>query len=120
MSLRNEIKSYVAKSGNTMTDVVKMMNEKFGTNHSVQNILSNETLKYIEAQQIAEVIGYTIEWTSLADLIFRKHQESFAEIINGMNELTNRINNLEESPIITEKSNENFKVKLNRPTKTTE
>lgn len=63
--IRNELKSYIAKSGWTIVDIVKALNEKYGTNTTPQNLsnkLSRGTIKYSEAKQIAEVIGCKIEW----------------------------------------------------------
>lgn len=65
VNLRDEIKSIIIKSGWTMSDVVKALNEKHNRNDSVQNLsnkLGKETLRYKEAKDIAEVIGYEIEW----------------------------------------------------------
>lgn len=63
--IRNEIKSYIAKSGWSIVDIVKVLNEKYGTNATSQNLsnkLSRGTIKYVEAKQIAEIIGFKIEW----------------------------------------------------------
>lgn len=63
--IRNEIKSYIAQSGWTITDIVKMMNEKYNTDTTPQNLsnkLSRGTIKYSECKQIAEIIGYEIVW----------------------------------------------------------
>ncbi|WMJ81225.1 DUF6471 domain-containing protein [Clostridium sp. MB40-C1] len=63
--IRNEIKSYITKSGWTLTDIAKTMNEKYGTDTTTQNLsnkLSRGTIKYSECKQIAEIIGYKIEW----------------------------------------------------------
>lgn len=63
--IRNEIKSYIAKSGWTIVDIVKALNEKYGTDTTSQNLsnkLTRGTIKYIEAKQIAEIIGFDIEW----------------------------------------------------------
>lgn len=65
MSIRDEIKSMIIKSGWTMSDLVRALNEKYSRNDSVQNLsnkLSRQTLKYKEAQEIAEIIGYEIRW----------------------------------------------------------
>ena len=65
MSIKDEIKSLIIKSGWTMSDVVKALNEKHSRDDSVQNLsnkLSRETLKYKEAKEIADIIGYSIEW----------------------------------------------------------
>ena len=65
MGFREEIKSIIVKSGWTMSDIVKALNEKHSRRDTVQNLsnkLSRETLKYREALEIAEIIGYSIEW----------------------------------------------------------
>jgi len=64
--IRNEIKALVASSGWTMVDIVKVLNEKYGTDTTSQNLsnkLSRETIKYKEVKLIAEIIGYKLEWT---------------------------------------------------------
>ena len=65
MPIKEDIKSIIVKSGWTMSDIVKALNEKYNRQDSVQNLsakLSRGTLKYREALEIAEVIRYTIEW----------------------------------------------------------
>lgn len=66
MSIKDEIKSIIIKTGRTMSDVVNTLNEKHGRKDTVQNLsnkLTRETLRYKEAQEIAEAIGYEIRWT---------------------------------------------------------
>ncbi|NFF77346.1 LLM class flavin-dependent oxidoreductase [Clostridium sporogenes] len=65
MSIKDDIKSYIVKSGWTLTQVQEELNKKNDTNYSVQNLskkLNNETIKYKELLQIAEIIGYEIKW----------------------------------------------------------
>ncbi|WP_315114504.1 DUF6471 domain-containing protein [uncultured Clostridium sp.] len=65
IDIKNEIKSYIALSGWTLTDIVKAMNEKYGTDTTTQNLsnkLTRGTIKYSECKQIAEIIGYEIKW----------------------------------------------------------
>lgn len=65
MSIKDEIKGRIVQSGWSMSDVVKALNKKQERIDTVQNFsnkLSRETLKYKDAQEIAEVIGYTIVW----------------------------------------------------------
>lgn len=67
-NIRNEIKSYISASGWTLTDIVKAMNIRYNTKTTSQNLsnkLSRGTIKYSECKQIAEIIGYKIEWTSI-------------------------------------------------------
>lgn len=69
--IRNEIKSYVVMSGWTITDIVKEINKrhvgdpeyKETTSQNLSNKLSRGTIKYSEAKEIAEIIGFKIEWT---------------------------------------------------------
>ena len=65
--IRNEIKSYIARSGWTMTDIVKEMNrsrpeEEHTTTQNITNKLARDTIKYSEVQEIARIIGYEITW----------------------------------------------------------
>ena len=66
---RNEIKSEIAKSGWTLTDIVKEMNklhpENTTTSQNISNKLTRGTLKYSEAKEIASIIGRNIEWVSV-------------------------------------------------------
>jgi len=67
MTIKNEIKSRIIEAGRSMIDVVNEINEKRPSDRqtSAQNLsnkLTRETLKYKEAQEIADVIGYSIEW----------------------------------------------------------
>ena len=64
--VRNEIKSEIAKSGWTLTDIVKEFNrlhpDSPTTPQNISNKLTRGTLKYAEAKRIAEIIGCHIEW----------------------------------------------------------
>lgn len=64
-SLRNEIKSYIVRQGMTMQEVVDLLYEEYGWSDSVSNLsnkLQRESLRYIEAVQLAEALGYEIVW----------------------------------------------------------
>jgi len=66
-TIRNEIKSYIAKSGWTLTDIVKEFNKnrpiaEQTTPQNISNKLTRGTLKYSEAKEIADIIGYEILW----------------------------------------------------------
>jgi hypothetical protein len=57
-NLRNEIKSYIVRQGMTMQEVV-------GWSDSVSNLsnkLQRESLRYTEAVQLADALGYEIVW----------------------------------------------------------
>jgi hypothetical protein len=63
----NEIRSYIALSGQTLQNIVKILNEnrpqeEQTTPQNISNKLSRGTLKYSEAKEIANAIGFTIEW----------------------------------------------------------
>ncbi len=65
--IRNEIKSYIARSGWTMTDIVKKMNEirteeEKTTTQNITNKLARGTIKYSEVLEIARIIGYKVIW----------------------------------------------------------
>lgn len=64
-NLRNEIKSYIVRSGYTMQEVVDLLSEEYGWSDSVSNLsnkLQRESLRYTEAVQLAQVLGYELLW----------------------------------------------------------
>jgi len=67
INIRNEVKSYIAKSGYTLTYIVEKMNESRDaenktTTQNISNKLSRGTIKYSEIKEIAKIINYKIEW----------------------------------------------------------
>jgi len=62
---KNEIKSYIVKSGYTMTEIIEMVNKKYNKTDTVQNLsnkLTRGTIRYNEVLEIADICGYNIEW----------------------------------------------------------
>ncbi len=69
-NLRNEIKSYIVRSGYTMQEVVDLLSEDYGWSDSVSNLsnkLQRESLRYTEAVQLADVLGFEIVWRKRGD-----------------------------------------------------
>ena len=67
MEIRNEIKAYIAASSWTLSDIVKEMNKRRSaadqtTPQNISNKLTRGTIKYSECKEIADIIGYSIEW----------------------------------------------------------
>ena len=65
MDIRNEIKSYIVKEGFTMRELVKMLADEYGWSDSVPNFsgkLRRGSLRYSEAVEMADVMGYDIVW----------------------------------------------------------
>ena len=67
MEIRNEIKAYIAASGWTLSDIVKEMNKRRSaadqtTPQNISNKLTRGTIKYSECKEIADIIGYSIDW----------------------------------------------------------
>lgn len=65
MEIKNEIKSYIVKTGKSLTEVVELINAEYGKNESVSNLsnkLTRGTVKYREVLEIAEVLDYKILW----------------------------------------------------------
>ena len=63
--LRNEIKSYIVRQGMTMQEVVDLLRDEHGWSDSVSNLsnkLQRESLRYVEAVQLADALGYEIVW----------------------------------------------------------
>ena len=63
--LRNEIKSYIVRTDCTMQEVVDLLADEHGWSDSVSNLsnkLQRESLRYTEAVQLADALGYDIVW----------------------------------------------------------
>ena len=64
-NLRNEIKSYIVRSGYTMQEVVDLLSEDYGWSDSVSNLsakLQRESIRYKEAVELADVLDCDIVW----------------------------------------------------------
>lgn len=62
---KDEIKSLVIKSGKSLSEIAEELEKKYRSKYSLQNLsnkLQRGTLKYKEALDIAEIIGYEIIW----------------------------------------------------------
>ena len=65
MNIRNEIKAQIVRAGTTMQQVVDLLSDEYGWSNSVSNFsnkLARGSLRYEEAVQLAEVLGYEIVW----------------------------------------------------------
>ncbi|MCD8341457.1 MAG: DUF6471 domain-containing protein [Clostridiales bacterium] len=63
--MRNEIKAYIVRQGMTMQEVVDLLADVYGWSDSVSNLsnkLQRESLRYQEAVQLADVLGYELVW----------------------------------------------------------
>ena len=63
--IRNEIKAYIVREGMTMSEVVERLAEEYGWSESVPNLsgkLRRGSLRYGEAVELADVLGYDIIW----------------------------------------------------------
>lgn len=70
MNIRNEIKAYIIRTGWTMLNLVEELSVQYGWSNSVSNLsakLQRESLRYKEAIQIADVLGYDIVWVKRRD-----------------------------------------------------
>ena len=60
---RNEIKSYIVRTGMTMTEVVDYLSDEYGWSRSVPNLsgkLKRGSLRYGEAVELADALGMTL------------------------------------------------------------
>ena len=65
MNIRTEIKAQIVRAGMTMQQVVDLLSDEYGWSDSVSNFsnkLARGSLRYEEAVQLAEVLGYEIVW----------------------------------------------------------
>ena len=69
---RNEIKSYIVRAGMTMSEVVDYLADEYGWSSSVPNLsgkLKRGSLRYGEAVELADALGYDIVWVKWGDAI---------------------------------------------------
>lgn len=65
MSIRNEVKSFIAKEGLTIVSVAESIDKKYNTGMTSRNLgqkLARESIRYKELLQVADVLGYEIKW----------------------------------------------------------
>ena len=65
MNIRNEIKAQIVRAGYTMQEVVDMLAAEHSWSNSVSNLsakLQRGSLRYIEAIQLADVLGFDLIW----------------------------------------------------------
>lgn len=101
MGIKEILKSYIAISGLTLTDIQKELNKINGTNHGVQNLskkIRNGTLRYSEIQQIADILGYEITWVKKDTLVTNngsnEYKNFIVETANNLNYIFYMIQNL--------------------------
>ena len=69
-NIRNEIKAQIIRAGYTMQEVVDLLHDEYGWSDSVSNLsgkLQRESLRYREAVELADVLGYDIVWQKRRD-----------------------------------------------------
>lgn len=69
-NLRNEIRAYIVRRGMTMQEVVDPLSNEYGWSGSASNLsnkLQRESLRYTEAVQLADALGYDIQWVRRKD-----------------------------------------------------
>ncbi|MCD8369704.1 MAG: LLM class flavin-dependent oxidoreductase [Clostridiales bacterium] len=62
---RNEIKANIIRSGYTMQEIIDKLADEYGWSDSVSNFsgkLSRGSLRYREAVELADALGYEIIW----------------------------------------------------------
>ena len=65
MNIRREIKAYIVREGLSMREVVERLSIPHKWSRSLSNFsgkLQRGTLRYTEAEEVADVLGYDIVW----------------------------------------------------------
>lgn len=65
LDICNEVKSEIVREGKTMDELVNRLAEDYGWSRSVPNFsckLSRGSLRYIEALELADALGYDVIW----------------------------------------------------------
>lgn len=73
MPIKEIVKIMLVKSDITLTELVNLLNEKHKNDidfkpDTIQNLgkkINRDTLRYREAEEIAEILGYKIEWIKM-------------------------------------------------------
>lgn len=68
MNVRNEVRSHLVCEGVTMQEVLEKLEQQHGWSRSISNLsvkLHRETLRYKEAVELADVLGYEIVWKKM-------------------------------------------------------
>ena len=68
--VRNFVKARILEAGYTMSELVDVLSTDYGWSDSLSNFsakLSRESLRYKEALELAEVLGYEIVWKKKGD-----------------------------------------------------
>ena len=64
-STRNEIKAQIVRAGFTMQELLERLHVNYGWSDSVSNFsnkLARNSLRYREAIELADVLGYDLVW----------------------------------------------------------
>ena len=70
MNIRNEIKAQIVRAGFTMQELVDRLSDEYDWSDSVSNLsakLQRESMRYKEAVELADVLGYDIVWQKRKD-----------------------------------------------------
>ena len=62
---RNEIKAQIIRAGFTMQELLDRLHDDYGWSDSVSNFsnkLARNSLRYREAVELADVLGYDLVW----------------------------------------------------------
>ena len=65
LNIKNQIKAQILLAGFTMAETVDALSTEYGWSDSLSNFsakLSRESLRYKEALELAQVLGYEIVW----------------------------------------------------------
>lgn len=65
LAVKEDVKAAIVKAGWSISAVNDELNRRHDTNYTVQNLsnkLSRGSLRYREAVEIAEIIGFEIDW----------------------------------------------------------
>jgi predicted RNA-binding protein Jag len=68
MEIKNELRAIFIRAGWTMSAIVEALNVKYDRKDTLQNLsnkLARNSLRYNEAMEIADVMGYEIKWVKI-------------------------------------------------------
>ncbi len=65
MSIKEQIKIALIQRNMTLTELYNQLKAKYNKDYSLQNLsskINRNTLKYVEVQEIADILQYDIVW----------------------------------------------------------
>lgn len=97
-SFKNQLKMLLMSKNMTMTQLVELLNERYGRTDSLQNLankIRKETIRYSEVMEIAEVLNIQIQWTEIKPHIDKPdpNPSEMSEMLKAIQMISEKLEN---------------------------